>query len=58
MIASSQTTMRIASRIGVKRTMSDAAGPKMHSAKSAWKTIHATRPVDPHPHVSFDVRCS
>ena len=41
-----------ATRIGTKRAMSDAAGPKMHKAKDAWKQIHATRPVDPHPHVS------
>jgi hypothetical protein len=46
------TTIRAISRTGAKRAMSDTPGPKMHKAKDAWKTIHATRPVDPHPHVS------
>ena len=35
--------------------MSESTGPKLHKAKDAWKTIHATRPVDPHPHVSLAV---
>ena len=46
------TTARAVSRVGAKRAMSESAGPKMHKAKDAWKTINATRPVDPHPHVS------
>ena len=49
------TIVRAASRAGARRAMSDAGGPKMHKAKDAWKTIHATRPVDPHPHVSMSV---
>ena len=48
----SNTAARTVSRMGARRTMSDSAGPKMHKAKDAWKTINATRPVDPHPHVS------
>eukprot|EP00979_Chaetoceros_neogracilis_P017329 scaffold10203_cov272-Chaetoceros_neogracile.AAC.28 len=47
------TTIRAISRTGAKRAMSDTPGPKMHKAKDAWKTIHATRPVDPHPHNVF-----
>lgn len=46
---------RVISRIGSRRQMSDA--PRMHKAKDAWKDMVATRPVDPHPHVSiFSVR--
>ena len=48
----SNTAARTASRLGARRAMSDAAGPKMHKAKDAWKVISETRPVDPHPHVS------
>jgi hypothetical protein len=36
--------------------MSDA--PKMHKAKDVWKDMVATRPVDPHPHVSIFPVCS
>eukprot|EP00558_Chaetoceros_sp_UNC1202_P014502 CAMPEP_0197233654 /NCGR_PEP_ID=MMETSP1429-20130617/1662_1 /TAXON_ID=49237 /ORGANISM="Chaetoceros sp., Strain UNC1202" /LENGTH=90 /DNA_ID=CAMNT_0042691947 /DNA_START=27 /DNA_END=296 /DNA_ORIENTATION=+ len=47
-------TMRTAAtRMGTRRAMSDATGPKMHKAKDAWKQINATRPVDPHPHNVF-----
>ena len=45
-------TIRTASRVVSKRTMSDAAGPRMHKAKTAWKEIQATRPPEGHPHVS------
>ena len=46
------TAARSATRIGSRRAMSESTGPKLHKAKDAWKTINATRPVDPHPHVS------
>jgi hypothetical protein len=49
----SNTAARTVSRLGARRSMSD-AGPKMHKAKDAWKVIGETRPVDPHPHVSAD----
>lgn len=47
----SNTAARTASRMGAKRVMS--TGPRLHKAKDAWQSIEATRPVDPHPHVSL-----
>mmetsp|Transcript_2022 Transcript_2022/g.3212 ORF Transcript_2022/g.3212 Transcript_2022/m.3212 type:complete len:92 (-) Transcript_2022:302-577(-) len=47
---------RTAARSGpAKRTMSAAAKaePKMHKA-DAWKELTAKRPVDPHPHPTFE----
>ena len=49
-------TVRTAARVGaVKRTMSDAAGPRMHKAKDTWSAIKETRPPEGHPHVSNSV---
>ena len=45
-------TVRVATRVGSRRAMSDSAGPKMHKAKDAWKEIKSTRPPEGHPHVS------
>ncbi|GFH46685.1 hypothetical protein CTEN210_03159 [Chaetoceros tenuissimus] len=47
-----KTTVSAVSRVGSRRAMSDA--PKLHTAKNSWKTINATRPVDPHPHNVFE----
>ena len=47
------TVRTVATRAVSRRAMSDAAGPKMHKAKDAWKQLESTRPPEGHPHVSF-----
>ncbi len=42
-------------RNGAKRAMSETSGPRLHKAKDAWAQMKSSRPVDPHPHVSFTI---
>lgn len=45
--------IRSASRAMVpNRAMSNAAAPRLHKAKDAWKELKSTRPPEGHPHVS------
>ena len=48
----SNTVRTVATRAVSRRAMSDAAGPKLHKAKDAWKQLETTRPPEGHPHVS------
>lgn len=53
MIAARRAVVQAAARAQA-RCMSTAAAPKTHKAKDVWRQIEATRPKDPHPHVSSD----